>query len=125
MAAWRRRAIEAVPEFRREISDPRESIYTVWFELLAYTRQAHERDDRAVLARIYAFADWCLFRSSPAVRNAVAVSFYEHLLDAPEARRLVLPWLSDRVIAEVMPLWEARLPAADLMDVSTLIRARR
>jgi hypothetical protein len=123
MAAWRRKALEAFPELRRELSDAQEiySAYALWFELLPLVRDAHREENADLLRRIYGFAEWC-YRAGPELRNAVAVSFYEHLLDERWMRPLVSPWLTAEIVRDIRPLWEARLVPRDMRDFEDALR---
>jgi hypothetical protein len=124
--AWRDRAIEAFPELHEELNDEEEifSVYALWWELLPLTEQAHREGDEDLLRRIYGFADWCS-REGGDLSNAVAVGFYEHLFDEPWMRPLVVPWLSDQIVRELRPLWEAMLSADDMREVDKLLPSRR
>jgi hypothetical protein len=121
---WRSRAIESFPELHAELVDPDElfSVYALWFELLPLAEEAHRAGDDDPLKRIYGYASWC-FEQGGDLRNAVAVSFYEHLLDERWMRSLALPWLNARVVREVRPLWSERLSIDDMREVDTLIVA--
>ena len=123
MSAWRRKAIEAFPELRSELTDKGEvfSANALWFALLPLAREAHQEGDDDLLRRIYDFAEWC-FRQRGDLSNAVAVSFYEHLFDARWMRPLVVPWLTPQIIRDVRPLWQARLSSDDLREVDELLR---
>jgi hypothetical protein len=125
VSAWRRRAIDAFPELRRELNDKHEiySVYALWFELLPRAAEVHRRGDEDFLRRVYGFAEWC-DRQTGDLRNAVAVSFYEHLFDEPWMRPLVVPWLTPRVIGELRPLWEEMLAPDDWREVENLLRSR-
>ncbi len=124
MSVWRRKALEAFPEMRTRIENPDDifSIYALWSELLEVTKTAHREDDRATLGRIYEYAEWCSRQRSKDVWNSVGVSFYEHLLDEPWMRPLVLPWLSSQVVRDVVTLWEGRLSRAELAEVRALLK---
>ncbi|HEX6664814.1 MAG TPA: hypothetical protein VF025_14170 [Gaiellaceae bacterium] len=78
MAVWRRKALEALPELRRELNDKREifSIYALWFELVPLAKRAHDDGDQRLLDRIYDFALWCYRQRSGDLSNSVAVAFY-------------------------------------------------
>src|SRR5262245_57598921 len=124
MAAWRRRALETFPELRQDLNDPDLTIYQLFFDLLPAVRSAHERRDEEDLRRIYDYAAWAFM--VPEHMNAVAVSFYEHLLDGPVpemkdvARRLSLT-----IIEAIWPLWEDRLDADRLAEAARIFRRGR
>jgi hypothetical protein len=126
VSAWRRKAIEAFPELRSELNDSDEffSVYALWFELLPLARNAHRESNDELLRRIYDYADWC-WRKRGYLENAVAVAFYEHLFDERWMRALLVPWLSEPVIQDVRPLWEARLTDEERGEVDDLLRARQ
>jgi hypothetical protein len=123
VSAWRRRAIEAFPELRRELDAKGEvfSVYALWFELLPLAREAHRENNEDLLHRIYDFAEWC-DRHGGELSNAVGVSFYEHLFDERWMRPLVVPWLTGKIIRNVWPLWEARLSPEEMREVDGLLR---
>jgi hypothetical protein len=125
MAAWRRKAIEQFPELRRELNDSKatSSPYALWFELLPLAVEAHQQGSDDVLRRIYGYAAWSCQQKGD-LRNAVCVSFYEHLFDEPWMRPLVVPWLNAAVITDVRPLWAARLAPDDLHEVEKLLRGQ-
>jgi len=126
MSAWRRKALEAFPELRKQIENPEEvfSIYALWFELLPLTRTAHREGDRTTLSRVYEYAEWCSRQRPQDLWNSVAVCFYEHLFDEPWMRPLAAPWLSPQIIRDHMTLWEGRLSDADMAEVRTLLKQR-
>jgi hypothetical protein len=124
VSAWRRKAIDAFPELRRELNDDSEifSVYALWFELLPLAKQAHRDGNDDILQRIYGFADWCHLERGE-LGNAVAVSFYEHLFDERWMRPLVVGWLAPRVSEDIHPLWEARLSSDEMREVEVLLQA--
>jgi hypothetical protein len=123
MSAWRRTAIESFPELASALNDSSEifSPYALWFELLPMVRAAHRSDDHDLLGRIYSYADWSLGQGAE-LRNAVAVSFYEHLFDEKWMRPVAAERLSPRAVDAVRPLWVARLSTDDLDEVDNLLR---
>jgi hypothetical protein len=122
MAAWRRHALEAFPELRRELTDAHEifSVYALWFELLPRVRNAHRSADDDFLRRAYGFGEWC-YHQGGYLENAVAAAFYEHLFDERWMRPLVPRWLPKSLAADVWPLWEARLSVEDQQEVKKLL----
>lgn len=106
---WRRKALEAFPELRRELNDKHEigSIYALWSELRPMVRKAHQEGDEDRLTRIYDFALWCYRQKAKDLWNSAGVGFYEHVLDVPGGLLPdVLARLRDDVIADVWGLWE-------------------
>lgn len=109
MSSWRRKAIEAFPDLRKEFEDPDTTIYGVFFELLPRAREAHTRQDIAELKRIYGFAEWCFHQQAEDLWNAAAVAFYEHLVDDPRTRRQMPHWIQADDFEALKPLFESRL----------------
>ena len=121
MAAWRRIALELFPEANKLTTDDWFSSYALFFWLLPFTRAAHERDDEDALRRSYGFAQWCWRqRRGSGLRNAVAVSFYEHLFDHWRLHEQVIPWLVPSVRSNVWPLGEVRIDADKLKELRRL-----
>lgn len=122
MSSWRRKVLTWFPDLRSEADEPDFNIYSVFFELLPRVREAHQAADTLSLQRIYAFAEWCLRQQAKELWNAAGVAFYEHLFDShrplwPE----IVQWLSPKVVADCMGLWECRLKAEELVEVRRLI----
>ena len=124
MDEWRSRAIENFPELREELNDTDEilSPHPLWFELLPLTAEAHRATDDDLLRRIYGYASWS-YEQGGDLSNAVAVSFYEHLLDERWMRPLTLPWLNARVVKDIRPLWSDQLSGEEMREVEQLIRS--
>jgi len=87
MSVWRKKAIECLPELRKDFKDPNVSIYTVFSELLSASIVFHKSNNVDQLQKIYDFAEWCLRQRSRDFWNAAGVSFYEHLGDYAETRQ--------------------------------------
>lgn len=60
MSVWRRKAIECVPSERQYLQEPTTTIYLAFGVVLHELRLAHQAGDKALQAKIYAFAAWCL-----------------------------------------------------------------
>src|SRR5687767_4127281 len=86
MSAWRREAIERLPEYRR-IAEDAENPMALWIELLSACEEAYAKSDEDLIRRFYEFARWCWKSPSEEVRTAVACAFYEHLPTKPVMRR--------------------------------------
>lgn len=86
MSAWRRQALEQLPECRR-IAEAAKNPMALWIELLSACQDAYTRQDEDLIRRFYEFARWCWKSPSDDVRTAVACAFYEHLPTTPAMRR--------------------------------------
>lgn len=109
MSTWRRKAIEAFPDLRHDFEQADASIYDVFVELLARTRDAHARADERELQRIHDFGRWCLHQKADDLWNAAGVSFYEHLVDEPITLAAIPRWLQPDVFETCKGLFAARL----------------
>ncbi len=122
MASWRRKFLALFPELRSEAQRPGFNPYSAFFRLLPRVREAHQDGDSESLRRIYGFAEWCLEQKAKELWNPAAVAFYEHLFDS---HRSLWPdfvrWLSPRVVADCMGLWEWRLKDEELAEVRRLL----
>jgi hypothetical protein len=125
MATWRRKALILFPMLAEDLNDREYSIYSLYFDLLPMSREAHDRKDDAFLESIYGYAEWCLSQQTKDLWNAAGVAFYEHLFDCRKHWKRVVPWLSPTVIDECWPLWEARLESGEVEDIRKLIETRK
>lgn len=125
MAVWRRRALEAFPQLRRDLNRGDYTVYALFFDLLPMARAAHEAEDDDMLRRIYAYAEWCARQTAKDLWNAAGVCFYEHLFDLPDAVRQVIPWLSPFAVFTHWGLFEWMVPAAMWLKVRPLLEAKR
>ncbi len=125
MAAWRKRAIELLPEFRKDLALEDYSPYQLFSDLLPRIEQAHVDGDEELLRRGYGFAAWCASQDAKDLWKAAGVAFYEHVFDRWNQRRLVVPWLSPQIIADSWGLWEMRLNPAQLAELRHLFANRR
>ena len=118
MSTWRRKAIELFPDLRQLFSRPETSPYDVFFELLPRCREAHERNDEAELAKIYGYATWCARQPAKTLWNPAGVSFYEHIVDCPQARQEFHRWVEPDVFDDVSSLLEWRLGPERFRDLA-------
>ena len=86
MSAWRREALQRLPECRQVIESA-ENPMALWIELLSACEDATKKGDEDLIRRFYEFARWCWKSPSDDVRTAVACAFYEHLPTTPVLRR--------------------------------------
>jgi len=86
MSAWRRQALEQLPECRR-IIESADNPMALWIELLGACEDAYQKQSEDSIRRFYGFARWCWQSKIDEVVNAVACAFYEHLPTTPVLRR--------------------------------------
>lgn len=110
MSAWKRVALEKLPEYRRLI-DTSDSPMALWIELHLKFEDSYRVKplDEDLVRRFFEYARWCW--QGP-VKNgylsdagtAVACAFYEHLPQSDSIRR-------------DLPRWLTRVEFFDLRDV--------
>ena len=113
MSRWRQLVLELFPEHKNWIEDGREtfSIYQLFFNLLPLAQEAHVKQDRNTLAKMYKFAEWCWEqkRTSRFIHNAVGVAFYEHLVDKDSSLKEIQDWIKPEIFDDVKVLFKERL----------------
>ena len=125
MSVWRRKAIELLPGWHKQLEAKEIGIYFVFGVLLDELRRAFEENDEEAQHRIFAFAEWCSNQRTGELWNAAGVSFYEHLFDVWEDRQQVVPCSSPSVIANHWSLWEWRLSPERLAELGKLLKQRK
>lgn len=116
MSEWRRQAMATFPD-RVGILQRTTSLNDLWFTLLQDIQEAYRStpQNAALIERIWTFAAWCFAPSRhQTVRNAVAVSFYEHLPHLGPARRDMPSHLSRQAFDELLPAFRTTLTVPEL-----------
>ena len=99
---WGREAFNRFPELIDRF-DSVDSPYLLWIEIrLAFEDAYKEPRNEDLISRIYAYADWCCAQpegttAEDDLGTCVAVCFYEHIPESPEALADMPRWfkLSD------------------------------
>jgi hypothetical protein len=125
VAGWRRKALELLPERARMLKSSG-GVHAVFAELLHDLERTYRQPvpDRAFIDRVYRFAAWCFApRQNAYLRNAVAVSFYEHLPAFGPARSDLAREFTPAMWTELQPLLYQMLPPGDYEAFAAEIRA--
>lgn len=95
MSAWRREAIEKLPECR-DLIQSAESVSAMWVDLWAEFVHAHDEPiNRDFIGRVYDFASWSVNESGSEDASLYAVvGFYEDLPRYPQVRTEMPRWIS-------------------------------
>lgn len=120
MSAWRKKAMECLPELKKEFENPETSIYDVFIALLPATITAHRHSDVAQLKRSYDFAEWCFTQKTKDLWNAAGVGFYEHLGDREETIESMHKWVKPDIYNKIRPLLAFRLDDVRLKRIDHL-----
>ncbi|SRR5260370_39602282 len=88
MSAWRKIAIEKLPQHRGLI-DRSQSVGMLWVDLWLIFVDAHQPPlDEATIKSVYEFASWCMAKSGNAdIETSTICHFYEDLPTEPFVRR--------------------------------------
>ena len=81
MSAWRRVAIEILPEFRNEIAQA-DNPMALWVEIGVRFCDAFEKRNEDLIRRYFRYAEWCLDTANQDPTDASTAAwcaFYEHL----------------------------------------------
>lgn len=112
MSAWRRKALETFPE-RRDVVLRATGPYVLFADLFGELRAAYTQEppNARLIERVYSFAEWCFApKQNPNLRNAAAVSFYEHVPDFGPARADLARRFTPAMWQELQPLLFQMLP---------------
>ena len=113
MSAWRREALEKLPECRRVI-EAAENPMALWIELHCECMDAYGKQNQDLIRRFYEFA-WLCWRSPSAdVCTAVACAFYEHLPVEPVSRRDMPRRLGRAAFNELREVFRYHLDPAEV-----------
>ena len=119
MSAWRRNALDRLPEYRKLIVAA-ESPMTLWIELHSAFEEVYcmASPDDSVIRRFYDFARWC--RESPGhggylsdAGTAAVCAFYEHLPVEIAIRRDLHRWISREEFTSLSAAFRYHLSAAE------------
>ena len=126
MSAWRRKALETFPD-RRDVILRATGPYVLFAELLGELRAAYREEppNRDLIDRVYQYAEWCFApKQNRTLRNAAAVSFYEHVPDFGPARADLARRFTPAMWLELQPLLLRMLPATSYEAFARELPAR-
>jgi hypothetical protein len=103
MSAWREKAIECIPELRKDFEDPEESIYLIFNAMLSAAIDFHRENNIDRLQKIYDFAEWCFRQKSKELWNAAGVSdrsmfYYESVRDDSEVEAKLRSYVENKLL---------------------------
>jgi hypothetical protein len=116
MSAWRRQALELLPE-HRGIIEAADNPMTLWIELLWPCENAHHNENEDTIRRFYQFAEKCWRSPDADVRTAVACAFYEHLPTKPVMRRGMPRLFSQSAYAELREVFQYHLSPDEAVEL--------
>jgi hypothetical protein len=125
MSGWRRKGFTLIPE-RHDVIERAASIHQLWFDLLGDCEHAYKSvpQNTDLIDRIFRFAEWCFNpKQNRSLREAVAVSFYEHLADFGPARRDLPNRINQEQFEELLPAFATVLEERPLAEFQAEFRA--
>lgn len=120
MSAWRKKAIECLPDQKREFEDPETSVYGVFSVMLSAVQEAHTENNVVKLKNIYDYAEWCFGQKEKDLWNAAGVSFYEHLGDREETLKGFPQWVKPGIYVEIRGLLELWLKPPEMQELDKI-----
>jgi hypothetical protein len=94
MSAWRKTALETLPE-HRQLIEKSETPMALWVELQFCFSFEYKNHSDNLIGRFYKYAKWCLESSGHSDAGTAAhVAFYEHLTDGKTIQDEIYKWLS-------------------------------
>ena len=125
MSAWKRVALEKLPEYRRHI-DTADSPMALWIELRLKFEDVYRVKplDEDLIRRFFQYARWCW--QSPGkdgylsdAGTAVACAFYEHLPQSDAICRDLPRWLTRTEFGELRDVFRYHLSEPEFADFET------
>jgi hypothetical protein len=117
MSAWRRQALDLLPE-HREVVEAAESPMALWIELHFLFEDTVARGDWKSVGRFLKLAAWCVSEDSGPLPNdtstAAAVAFYEHLPEDRTLWKYFPSWFSRREFESLLPVFAYHLDDNEL-----------
>lgn len=120
MSAWRRKALECLPEYRQIIEDC-ETPMSLWIELHLEFEDAFAGNDQRLVGRILEFASWSISEAAGRLPSetstAAACGFYEHLPERREYWPFFHSWFSNEQFTALIPVFSYHLSTGDIADL--------
>jgi hypothetical protein len=124
MSAWRRIALEKLPELRKTIEESH-SPMALWIELLAELKDAFRNDDETRIRKILELSKWCWSAPDGDTVNAVACAFFEHLPDHHGMRAHIPSWFSWQEFQELRTVFAYHAGEAVVAEIEKEYARRR
>ena len=120
MSAWRRQAIQVLPEFESRIAST-DNPMALWIDLAGEFDRAFRAGNDQLLARLLRFAGWCVSDNSGPLPNdtstAAACAFYEHLPANRDYWPHFRKWFFPHEFARLLPIFKYHLSADEVAQL--------
>lgn len=128
MSAWRRKAIEAVPQLKsifEQATGPMEA----WIEIRFYFERLDFDADHREVVRVLDYAKWCVSEASGKLPNdtstAVCCAFYEHLSEQKESWVRFRSWFSPQEFESLKGVFAYHLTESDMEALNAEFYGKR
>jgi hypothetical protein len=115
MSAWRRTALELLPD-QRSLIETSENPMALWIELTPVCEKAHSSGNHSAVSGFYQFARWCWRSTDADLRTAVACGFYEHLPTMKTARKDIPRWFDRDSFNELREVFSYHLTSDEAAE---------
>ena len=120
MSAWRREALERLPEYRSVIEKATGPM-ALWIELWCHFERAVEKNDNSLVERTLRFAAWCSSEQAGPLPNetstAAHLAFYEHLPTRRDFWPHMSKWFFPHEFAALLPTFAYHVSEDELADL--------
>ena len=121
MSAWRRKALELIPELRPVI-EKAESPTALWIELFCHFTNTAANADDAALRPILMYAFWCVSPAAGALPSdtstAVWCGFFENLGNRKDLWGRFRSWFSPAQFEQISPAFMYFLSDEEMKEVN-------
>ncbi len=126
MSAWRREALQRLPNHKRTIEQA-ESPMALWIELRGVCERALENDPIAEedAGAIFAYARHCLESRHPDLPTAVACAFYENIVTSEAVQAHIHRWVSGQEFRDLEPIFRYHLDEEEFTRFASKVEANR
>ena len=124
MTAWRRVAIEQVPELRKVV-DEAWSPMAPWIELRLRFEAAFDQGDATLMERIMKYARWSWESPNPDAVTAVACAFFEHMPQHVGIRKQIPALFSRDEFERLKEVFSHHCGLAEIGEIEAAFKGRR
>jgi len=128
MSAWRKMALELLPEYRQLI-EKTENPMVLWIDLHFRFEDAFLKSDEDLVQRFFTYAKWCFETPKQGkylsdVGTAVAVAFYEHLVTDAAVCNDLHRWFSPTEFLALEGVFKYHLSQTEFDGLKTVFLKR-
>ncbi len=126
MSAWRRKALEALPD-QKHLIDTADSPMALWIELHILFEKCVRQNDTGRIRAILNYAAWCISEASGHLPNdtstAAICAFYEDIASNKDNWPRFVEWFTPSEFAAVQEFFGYHLDGKELQELVATFRA--